>query len=122
MAKDSLHTVFLLPLSIIYVEIFLTRGKVLHRRPVCVMLVLLVALCMLSKRTATVAILCAFCVLVASVKKNRLKVVASMIIAMVLAQGIIEPALVRVTHAEVSPGRSYGPNYDARGAYTVYIT
>lgn len=105
MAKDSLHTVFLLPLSIIYVEIFLTRGKVLHRRPVCVMLVLLVALCMLSKRTATVAILCAFCVLVASVKKNRLKVVASMIIAMVLAQGIIEPALVRVTHAEVSPGK-----------------
>ena len=69
------------------------------------MLVLLVALCMLSTRTATVAILCAFCVLVASVKKNRLKVVASMIIAMVLAQGIIEPALVRVTHAEVSPGK-----------------
>ena len=28
-----------------------------------------------------------------------------MIIAMVLAQGIIEPALVRVTHAEVSPGK-----------------
>lgn len=105
MSKDSLHAVFLLPLSIIFVECCLTRGRVLKRIPVCVSLVVLIMLCALSKRTATLAIICSFIVLLVLVKGYRRRVFVCLVLAVILAQGVAEPLMERATRAEVTPGK-----------------
>lgn len=105
MAKDSLHAVFLLPLSIVFIETCRTRGVVLSRWPVAVTMVTLIILCALSKRTATLAIICAFLVLVVISKGYRTRVISCLVVAIVLAQGVIEPGLEKVTHARITPGK-----------------
>lgn len=105
MAKDSLHAVFLLPLAIVFVEACRTRGAVLRRWPVAVAFVTLIVLCALSKRTATLAIICAFVVLAVLSKGYRARVLACLLVAVILAQGVVEPALEKITRAEVTPGK-----------------
>lgn len=105
MAKDSLHTVFMMPLAIIFVEACLTRGKVLERMPVFASAIALIVLCALSKRTSTVLVICAFMVLIILSKGRRVLVGLCLIIALFLAQGVAEPVMEQATHAEVSPSK-----------------
>lgn len=107
MAKDSIHAVFLLPLAVLFAEACLTRGRVLERIPFCVALVALIALAALSKRTSTMAIAVAFLVLIVMAKGwgRRLIAAVCLVLALVLAQGVVEPALEQATHAQISPSK-----------------
>ncbi|WP_101621714.1 DUF6020 family protein [Bifidobacterium parmae] len=59
MGKDSLHTVFFLPMAVIFTEACLTRGRVLRRMPVAVAFTLLTFASVASKRTALPIVVCA---------------------------------------------------------------
>ncbi|WP_163196574.1 DUF6020 family protein [Bifidobacterium platyrrhinorum] len=103
MSKDTLHAVFLMPLAIVYVEICLTKGAVLSRAPVCVILIALIMMSSLSKRTATVVIVVSFVVLIVLAKRYRLITVMCLVIGLGLAQGVCEPVLEYATDAIDSP-------------------
>ena len=107
MGKDSLHTVFYLPLAVLFVEACLTRGAVLARRPVALAFVALLFATIVFKRTALVIVLCAGCCLLAvcTPKHARRRAFVCLAAAIVLAQGVWVPLSAAVTHANQSPGR-----------------
>ncbi|WP_318643730.1 DUF6020 family protein [Bifidobacterium platyrrhinorum] len=107
MGKDSLHTVFFLPLAVLAVETCLTRGRVLRRTPVAVAFTLLAFAAIASKRTALLIVLCAgvgiLCV--CSKRRDRIRAAVCLAAAILLAQGVFAPIATAVTRANVSPGR-----------------
>ncbi|NMM98531.1 DUF6020 family protein [Bifidobacterium olomucense] len=107
MGKDSLHTVFFLPLAVVFAEICLTRGRILERRPVAAAFVALLFAAVVSKRTALVIVLCAGCGLLAVCRKGkpRFRTFACLAVALLLAQGVWSPLAAAATHANPSPGR-----------------
>lgn len=107
MGKDSLHTVFFLPLAVVFSEICLTRGRALERRPVAIVFVMLLFAAIVSKRTALMIVLCAGCGLLAVCRKGkpRLRAFACLAVAILLAQAIWSPLAAAATHASQSPGR-----------------
>ena len=107
MGKDSLHAVFYLPLSVLFVEACLTRGSVLARRPVAFAFVILLFATIVSKRTALIIVLCAGCCLLAvcTTKGARRRAFACLAVASVVAQGVWTPLSAAATHANRSPGR-----------------
>lgn len=107
MGKDSLHTVFFLPLAVVFSEICLTRGRVLERRPAAIVFVMLLFASIVSKRTALVIVLCAGCGLLAVCRKGkpRFRAFACLAVAILLAQAVWSPLAAAATHANPSPGR-----------------
>lgn len=110
MGKDSLHTVFFLPMSVLFAEACLTRGRVLARTPVAVAFTLLMFAVVASKRTALVIMVCAGVGLLVVCRKRRggigvRRPLICLVAAIVLAQGVFAPIATAATHANVSPGR-----------------
>lgn len=99
MGKDSFHTIFFIPAAVIFVETCLTKGAVLRRMPVMVTFVVLLALCIASKRTALVIVVLALALLLIAAKENRRNVLAVLISSVVLVQFVWNPISVVVTHA-----------------------
>ncbi|MBT1174152.1 hypothetical protein JS530_01235 [Bifidobacterium sp. LC6] len=122
MGKDSLHTVFFLPFAVIFAEICRTKGAVLRRLPVAVIVTALMFASIASKRTALLIVLCAGVGMIAVCtgrKRNtqgnqgsaawysthRFRALACLAAALLLAQGAWSPIAAAATHANPSPGR-----------------
>lgn len=106
MGKDSLHTIFLMPFAVIFVEACLTRGRVLARTPVAVCFVLLGFAVIASKRAALVVVVCAGLLLVAVCAKGlRGRAATCLVAAIVIAECVFAPIAAAVTHANHSVAR-----------------
>lgn len=105
MSKDSLTTLFVVPLALIATEVCLSRGAVLRRWPVCVALVALVVLTMVSKRTMLPVLVCFAVPLVLAASKARVRTVCCLLVAVILAEGVWTPAVNHVTRANHSIDR-----------------
>ena len=106
MGKDSLHTIFLMPFAVIFVEACLTRGRVLARTPVAVCFVLLGFAVIASKRAALVVVVCAGLLLVAVCAKGlRGRATTCLVAAIVIAECAFAPIAAAVTHANHSIAR-----------------
>ncbi|WP_165781939.1 DUF6020 family protein [Bifidobacterium imperatoris] len=116
MGKDSLHTVFFLPLAVIFAEVCRTKGAILRRIPVAVVFTVLMFAAIASKRTALLIVLCsgigmiAACVgrsqsAVSRRPSNRFRAFACLAIAIIAAQAIWSPLAAAATQANHSPGR-----------------
>ena len=106
MGKDSLHTIFLMPFAVIFVETCLTRGRVLARTPVAVCFVLLGFAVIASKRAALVVVVCAGLLLVAVCAKGlRGRAATCLVAAIVIAECAFAPITAAATHANHSVAR-----------------
>lgn len=105
MSKDSLTTLFIVPLALIATEICLSRGVVLRRWPVCVAFVALLALTMVSKRTMLPVLVCFAVPLVLAASRARVRTVCCLLVAVLLAQGVWTPAANYFTGANLSIDR-----------------
>lgn len=91
MSKDSLHTIFMLPLAILFVEICLTKGRALDRPAVICCFVLLAFLSIASKRTALIILLCGGIALFCLAKGRRKKILVVMLIPMAMVECLWQP-------------------------------
>ncbi|KFI95269.1 DUF6020 family protein [Bifidobacterium stellenboschense] len=132
MGKDSLHTVFFLPMAVIFTETCLTRGRVLRRMPVAVAFTLFTFASVASKRTALPIVVCGgiglLCVCAGRKSRasdrapaesvvprlsesvvprlsDRARAAICLIVAVLLAQAVFAPIAAAATHASKSPGR-----------------
>ncbi|WP_152209269.1 DUF6020 family protein [Bifidobacterium cebidarum] len=106
MGKDSLHTVFFLPLAVIFAEVCRTKGTLLRSIPVAVVFTVLMFAAIASKRTALLIVLCAGVGMIIACRKGfRLRAFACLAIAVLLVQAIWSPLAAAVTQANHSPGR-----------------
>ena len=106
MSKDSLHTVFFLPMAVIFVEAALTRGEVLRRTPVACWFTLLVFGSVASKRTALLIVLCSgVCLVLACRKGRKLRAAICIVAGIIVAQCVFAPLAASLTHANRSPSR-----------------
>ncbi|MBT1163230.1 DUF6020 family protein [Bifidobacterium felsineum] len=116
MGKDSLHTVFFLPLAVVFAEVCRTQGAVLRRMPVAITFTVLMFAAIASKRTALLIVLCAGIGMVAACTghsqgsipwhaSNRFRAFACLAIAIIAAQVIWSPLAAAATQANHSPGR-----------------
>ncbi len=105
MSKDSLNTVFLVPLAVIIAEVCLTRGRALADHRLCVALVALAFLAVASKRTMLVVVLLAGVAMVLACSSHRRRAICCLLGAVLLAQGVWAPMVTVSTHAHVSLDR-----------------
>ncbi len=105
MSKDSLNTVFLVPLAVIIAEVCLTRGRALADRRLCVALVALAFLAIASKRTMLVVVLLAGVAMVLACSSHRRRAICCLLGAVLIAQGVWAPMVTVSTHAHVSLDR-----------------
>lgn len=103
MAKDSLHTVFMIPMAILFVECCRTRGAILRRSSVLFVCMTVVFLSIATKRTALMILLCSFIFLFVLAKGNRKRVLMCIVIPLILIQGVWQPATNRFLHVSHYP-------------------
>ena len=109
MSKDSLHALFMVPLSILFVEICRTRGSVLRRPLIIGVFIILSCLVMMTKRTGLEVVICASILLFFALCENRKKFVVGLLIAVALVQLVWLPLSQKMTGAEESPNKEiYG--------------
>ena len=105
MGKDTFHTIFLLPLAVLFVEACMTRGKVLQRKLVLASFVLLSTCSIASKRTALIVFLLSMIILLGISKSVRRYVVVALLGSILLAQFVWNPIAIAATGADESPSR-----------------
>ncbi|WP_140557817.1 DUF6020 family protein [Bifidobacterium sp. UTCIF-39] len=109
MSKDSLHALFMVPFSILFVEICRTRGSVLRRPLIIGAFIVLSCFVMMTKRTGLEVVVCASIFLFFAMYENRKKFVVGLLIAIALVQLAWLPLSQKMTDAEESPNKEiYG--------------
>ncbi|MCI1832034.1 MAG: DUF6020 family protein [Bifidobacterium sp.] len=105
MSKDSLNTVFLIPLSLIVIEACLTRGRAFADNRLCAAFVVLLFLTVISKRTMLIVMICSGIMLLLAAGRMRIKAFLCMLAAVLLAECVWTPCSTALTHAHVTLDR-----------------